>query len=41
MSEFIGPDGITTLDWSQYKIKGDALRKTKGWTAKQIKDYLG
>jgi len=41
MKEFIGKDGVTTLDWTEYKLKGDALRKSNGWTAKQIKDYLG
>ena len=41
MEEFIGKDGVTTLDWTEYKLKGDALRKSQGWTAKQIKDYLG
>ena len=41
MSEFIGDDGITTLTWAQYKQKGDHLRKTQGYTAKQIKDLYG
>ena len=41
MSEFIDDKGITKLTWSQYKEKGDHLRKTKGFTAKQIKDLYG
>ena len=41
MSEFIGDDGITTLTWAQYTHNGDHLRKTQGYTAKQIKDLYG
>ena len=41
MNEFIDKNGITKLTWAEYKRKGDHLRKTKGFTAKQIKDLYG
>ena len=41
MSEFKDDKGITKLTWDQYKKQGDHLRKTKGFTAKQIKDLYG
>ena len=41
MSEFFDDDGVSKLDWSTYKVKGDELRKNKNWTAKQIKEHLG